>query len=73
MAKYVKKCLTCQQVKAEHQKPVGQLQPIQIPEWKWEEIAMAFIVGLPRQLMGMTLYGFSLIDSPSRLISFLLR
>ena len=29
---YVAKCLTCQQVKAEHQKPSGKLQPLLIPE-----------------------------------------
>ena len=28
---YVSRCLTCQQVKAEHQKPVGLLQSIPIP------------------------------------------
>ena len=37
----------CQQVNAEHQRPIGLLQPLQIPEWKWEQIAMDFIVGLP--------------------------
>ena len=45
---YVAKCLTCQQVKAEHQKPSGKLQPLPIPEWKWERITMDFVVGLPR-------------------------
>ena len=32
VADYVSKCLTCQQVKAEHQKPFGKLQPLLIPE-----------------------------------------
>ena len=31
---YVSKCLTCQQVKAEHQVPFGMLNPIPIPQWK---------------------------------------
>ena len=39
-------CDTCQRVKGEHQRPVGLLQPMKIPEWKWEEVGMDFIVGL---------------------------
>ena len=52
IAKYVERCLTCQQVKAEHQRPGGELQPIEVPEWKWEQIAMDFIVGLPKTRNG---------------------
>ncbi|WVZ70423.1 hypothetical protein U9M48_019094 [Paspalum notatum var. saurae] len=48
VAEYVAVCDTCQRVKAEHQRLVGLLQPLKIPEWKWEEISMDFIVGLPR-------------------------
>jgi hypothetical protein len=48
IAKYIALCDTCQRVKAEHQRPVGLLQPLQVSEWKWKEIAMHFIMGLPR-------------------------
>ncbi|GJY61454.1 putative reverse transcriptase domain-containing protein [Tanacetum coccineum] len=48
IATYVSKCLTCAKVKAEHQKPSGLLQQPEIPEWKWENITMDFISGLPR-------------------------
>ena len=52
VAEYVAICDTCQRVKAEHQRPAGLLQPLKIPEWKWEEISMDFIVGLPRTSNG---------------------
>ena len=47
IAEFVSRCLVCQQVKAEHQKPSGILQLLPIPEWKWEHIMMDFVVGLP--------------------------
>ena len=31
---FVRRCLTCQQIKAEHQKPAGLLQPLEVAEWK---------------------------------------
>ena len=43
VAGYVAKCSICQQVKVEHQKLVGLLQPLPIPEWKWEMITMDFV------------------------------
>nr|ABA98765.1 retrotransposon protein, putative, Ty3-gypsy subclass [Oryza sativa Japonica Group] len=52
IAGFVALCDVCQRVKAEHQRPIGLLQPLQIPEWKWEEIGMDFITGLPRTLSG---------------------
>ena len=45
---FVSRCLTCQQVKAEHQHPAGLLQPMEIPEWKWDQVTMDFVSGLPR-------------------------
>jgi hypothetical protein len=34
IASFVAHCLTCQQIKAEHQRLAGLLQPLQILEWK---------------------------------------
>ena len=45
---FVRRCLTCQQVKAEHQRLAGLLQPLEIVEWKWEHITMEFVTQLPR-------------------------
>jgi hypothetical protein len=48
VASHVALCDICQRVKAEHQRPAGLIQPLKVPKWKWEEIGMDFIVGLPR-------------------------
>jgi hypothetical protein len=52
VAAHVAVCDICQRVKAKHQRPVGLLHLLKVPEWKWEEIGMDFIVGLPRTLKG---------------------
>ena len=52
VARYVEECFTCRKVKAEHQKPHGKLQPLDIPEWKWEHLTMDFITKLPRTARG---------------------
>ncbi|KAL8134287.1 hypothetical protein AgCh_009360 [Apium graveolens] len=48
IAEFVGKCLTCQQVKIDHQRPSGLLQQLDIPVWKWENITMDFVTQLPR-------------------------
>nr|GFD03818.1 retrotransposon protein, putative, Ty3-gypsy subclass [Tanacetum cinerariifolium] len=48
VAMYVSKCLICQQVKIEHQRASGLLQQLDISVWKWDEISMDFVTGLPR-------------------------
>ena len=45
VAIFVPRCLTCQQVKAEHQRPAGELQPLPVAEW--ENVTMDFVTGLP--------------------------
>ena len=47
VASFVAKCIVCQQVKVEHQRPSGLLQSFPIPEWKWDKITMDFVIGLP--------------------------
>ncbi|XP_075494126.1 uncharacterized protein LOC142531758 [Primulina tabacum] len=52
VAEFVSKCQVCKQVKAEHQRLGGLLQPLEIPEWKLEHISMDFVVGLPKSRQG---------------------
>jgi hypothetical protein len=46
-ARFVSECDTCQKVKADYMKHGGLLQLLSVPEWKWDDISMDFIVGLP--------------------------
>lgn len=52
LAEYTALCDVCQLVKASHQKPSGLLQPLPVPYWKWDEIGMDFITGLPKSQVG---------------------
>ncbi|GKF35249.1 putative reverse transcriptase domain-containing protein [Tanacetum coccineum] len=52
IAEYVSKCLVCSKIKAEHQKPSGFLQQLEIPEWKWEKITIDFVTKLPKSSSG---------------------
>nr|GEV64730.1 putative reverse transcriptase domain-containing protein [Tanacetum cinerariifolium] len=52
IATYVSQCLTCANAKAKHLKPSGLLQQQEIPEWKWENVTMDFVTGLPRTPSG---------------------
>ena len=48
VADFMSKCMVCQMVKAERKHPAGLLHPLEIPVWKWEDISMDFVDGLPR-------------------------
>ena len=36
----------------EHQRPGGEIQPLKVPEWKWDEITMDFVSALQRTRAG---------------------
>jgi hypothetical protein len=52
VAAHVIMCGMCQRVRTERQRPIGLLYPLKIPKWKWEEIGMDFMTGLPRTPRG---------------------
>ncbi|GKE70745.1 putative reverse transcriptase domain-containing protein, partial [Tanacetum coccineum] len=49
---YVLKCLTCSKVKAEHQRPSGLLVQREIPQWKWDNMTMDFVMKLLNSSQG---------------------
>ncbi|WVZ52193.1 hypothetical protein U9M48_003277 [Paspalum notatum var. saurae] len=70
IAKYVSKCDVCQRIKSDHLKPAGMLQPLAIPAWKWEDIHMDFIVGLPHTQKGYD-YIWVIIDRLTKTAHFI--
>ncbi|KAL0549443.1 hypothetical protein IC582_013925 [Cucumis melo] len=69
VADFVSRCLVCQQVKAPRQRPVGLLQPLSVPGWKWESVSMDCITGLPRTLKGYTVI-WVVVDRLTKLAHF---
>ena len=47
VTEYVSKCLTYHQEKVKHQVPSGLLNHLSIPHWKWDNITMDFVFGVP--------------------------
>ena len=70
IARFVSRCLVCQQVKAEHQGPAGLLRSLSIPEWKWKHITMDFMTRLPRSPTGRDAI-WVIIDMLTKLAHFL--
>jgi hypothetical protein len=52
ITKHIAECDICERVKADHLHTPGFLQPLPILVWKWEDISMDFIMGLPRTAKG---------------------
>eukprot|EP00252_Welwitschia_mirabilis_P002454 TRINITY_DN12409_c0_g1_i1.p1 TRINITY_DN12409_c0_g1~~TRINITY_DN12409_c0_g1_i1.p1 ORF type:complete len:118 (-),score=7.36 TRINITY_DN12409_c0_g1_i1:528-881(-) len=45
---FIKGCLVCQKINVAQQKPTSFLKPLQVLSWKWDEITVDFITGLPK-------------------------
>ena len=70
IAQFVNECDVCRRVKAEHQRPAGLLQPLAIPEWKFDHIEMDFVTGFPKSKRGNDAI-FVVIDKLSKVAHFL--
>jgi hypothetical protein len=49
---YVATCAVCQRTKSQNLRPAGLLQPLPIPQRRWQVVTMDFIVQLPRTKRG---------------------
>ena len=70
IAQFVNECDVCRRVKAEHQRPAGLLQPLAIPEWKFDHIEMDFVTGFPKSKRGNDAI-FVVIDKLTKVAHFL--
>jgi hypothetical protein len=52
VTQYVRTCEACQRNKALNQKPAGLLQPLPVPDEKWDVVTMDFITSLPMTTSG---------------------
>jgi len=70
VANFVASCLVCQKAKIEHQRPGGTLEPLDIPQWKWDSIVMDFMTHLPRTTKGNDLI-WVIVDKLTKCAHFL--
>ena len=50
--KFVTTCSSCQRNKVQGKKPMGLLQPLEVPTERWQQVTMDFITGLPATAAG---------------------
>ena len=70
IARFVAECDVCRRIKAEHQRLAGTLQPLSIPEWKWDKVGMEVITGFPKTQKGNDAI-FIVVDRLSKVAHFL--
>src|SRR3954467_3897493 len=70
ISRYVEECDVCHRAKAEHQRPTRTLQPLNIPEWKWDKVEMDFVTGFPSSQKGHDVI-LVVIDRFSKVAQFL--
>ena len=66
---FVSTCDFCQKNKASSAKPAGLLQPLAIPEFRWQSVSMDFITELPKTQAGHTAI-LVFVDRLSKMVHF---
>ena len=64
---FVRTCDACQRNKARNRRPAGLLQPLPLPEKRWEQVTMDLITGLPRTKDGFDAI-FVVVDRLSKML-----
>ena len=57
IAEYIAKCDVCNKVKVVHQKPAGLLQPLRVPDWKWDQMEWILLLDYLEPNQDMILFG----------------
>ena len=70
IAQFMNACDIYRRVKAEHQRPAGLLQPLAIPEWKFDHIETDFVTRFPKSKRGNDAI-FVVIDKLTKVAHFL--
>ena len=68
IAYFVACCDICNKVKEELQKPTGLLQPLPVSQWKWDDVCMDFITGLPKTQRGQDAI-WVIVDTLTKLLT----
>ena len=66
---FVSTCDQCQRNKASHEKPAGLLQPLPVPEFRWQWVTVDFITDLPETKAGHTAI-VVFVDRLSKMVHF---
>lgn len=66
---FVSTCDFCQRNKSTNEKPAGLLQPLPIPEFRWQSVSMDFITELPKTKAGHTAI-LVFVDRLSKMVHF---
>ena len=66
---YISSCDICQCIKPSNQRPVGLLQPIPLPQSRWEQVTMDLITHLPPTSTGFDAI-FVIVDRLTKMVHF---
>jgi transposase InsO family protein len=64
---WCKSCLSCQRNKSDGRTPAGLMQPLGVPEYRWQSVTMDFITQLPKTANGYDAI-YAVVDRMSKMV-----